>query len=165
MSDRPRVSLLPLCGLLLAALISQRLAAAQLNDGDRRWAVIDVASAINRAIEENKRGVELREKVVRRFSECSLMYGALFKLASSSEAKKSYFQAQEATLEVQSIVAQPLPLERYKEIEDVAKGSVTKMLDALKRHDEKELAPFLRNCKSLNELKEINNALRELSLE
>jgi hypothetical protein len=38
-------------------------------------------------------------------------------------------------------------------------------LDDLKRHDEKELAPFLRNCKSFNELKEINNALRELSLQ
>jgi hypothetical protein len=68
-------------------------------------------------------------------------------------------------MEVQSMIAQPLQLERYREIEDVAKKSVAKMLDALKGHNQKELAPFLRNCKSLNELKEVNNALRELSLQ
>jgi len=165
MSDSPRVSLLPVFGLLLAVLISPRFAYAQLTDGDSKWAVIDVTSAINRAIEESKGGVELREKVVRRFSECSLMYGALFKLASNTEAKKNYFQAQGSTMEVQSVIAQPLRLERYKEIEDAAEKSVAKMLDVLKRHGQKELVPFLRNCKSFNELKEINNALRELSLE
>ena len=138
---------------------------AQFTDGDSRWAVIDVTSAINRAIEESKGGVELREKVVRRFTECSLMYGALLRLASNAEAKKSYFQSQESTMEVQSAIAQPVPSERYRQIEDAAKKSVAKMLDELKRHDQKELAPFLRNCKSLNELKEINNALRKLSLQ
>jgi hypothetical protein len=68
-------------------------------------------------------------------------------------------------MEVQSMIAQPLQFERYKEIEEVAKKSVAKMLDVLKGHGEKELVPFLRSCKSLNELKEINHALRELSLE
>jgi hypothetical protein len=103
--------------------------------------------------------------VVRRFSECSLMYGALFKLASNTEAKKNYFHAQVATLEVQSTIAQPLQLERYKEIEEGAKKSVARMLDVMKRNGEKELAPFFKSCKSLNELKEVNNAVRDLSLE
>ncbi|MGO8914058.1 MAG: hypothetical protein ACLQDM_32725 [Bradyrhizobium sp.] len=165
MSDGPRVSLLPVFGLILAVLISPRLAYAQVVDDDSTWAVIDVTSAINRAIEESKGGVELREKVVRRFSECSLMYGALFRLATNTEAKKSYFRAQLSTMEVQSTIAQQLSLEKYKEIVDVAKNSVAKMLDDLKRHDEKELAPFLRNCKSFNDLKGINNAIRELSLQ
>jgi hypothetical protein len=165
MSDSFGVRLLPVLGLILAVMFSPRLAHAQLANGDSTWAVIDVISAIDRAIEKSKGGVELREKVVRRFSECSLMYGALFKLASNTEAKKNYFHAQEATLEVQSTIAQPLQLERYKEIEEGAKKSVAKKLDVMKRNGEKELAPFLRSCKTLNELKEVNNALRELSLE
>jgi len=165
MFDSLRVRLLTVSGLILAVLISPQFAYAQLTDDGSRWAVIDVTSAINRAIEQSKGGVELREKVVRRFSECSLMYGALFRLASHAEAKKNYLQSQLSTMEVQSTIGQPLQLEKYKEIEDVAKKSVAKMLDVLKRRGEKELGPFLRNCKSLNELKEINNALRELSLE
>jgi hypothetical protein len=164
MSDSPRVSLLPIFGLILAALISPRFAYAQLTDDDR-WAVIDVTSALSRAIEESKGDVELREKVVRRLSECSLMYGALFKLASKTEAKKSYFQAQLSTLEVESTIAQPLPSERYNQVIDAAKKSVAKMSDDLKQHREKELVPFLKSCKSLNDLKEIKNALRELSLQ
>jgi hypothetical protein len=162
-----RVRLLPVLGLLLAGylLISPRAAGAQSIDRDSKWTVIDVTSAINRAIEASKGGVELREKVVRRFSECSLMYGALLRLASNAEAKKNYYLAQESTLEVQAAIAQPLPLEREREIEDAAKKSVAKMLDELKKHDQKELAPFLRNCKSLNDLKEIDNALRKLSVQ
>jgi hypothetical protein len=165
MTDSFGVRLLPVLGLILAVMISPRLAYAQVTNGDSTWAVIDVISAIDSAIEKSKDGVELREKVVRRFSECSLMYGALFKLASNTEAKKNYFHAQEATMEVQSTIAHPLQLERFKEIEEGAKKSVAKMLDVMKRNGEKELAPFFRSCKSLNELKEINNALRELSHE
>jgi len=162
MSESPGVSLLPVFGLILAVLISPRFAYAQLTDDDR-WAVIDVTSALSRAIEESKGDVELREKVVRRLSECSLMYGALFKLATKTETRKSYFQAQLSTLEVESTIAQPLPLEKYNEIVDAAKKSVAKMSDDLKGHREKELVPFLRSCKSLNDVKEIKNALRELS--
>jgi len=162
MSDSPRVSLLPVFGLLLAVLISPRFAYAQLADEDR-WAVIDVTAAINRAMEESKGGVELREKVVRRLSECSLMYGALFKLATKTETRKSYFQAQLSTLEVESSIAQPLPSDRYNQVIDAAKKSVAKMSDDLKGHREKELVPFLRSCKSLNDVKEIKDALRQLS--
>jgi hypothetical protein len=93
------------------------------------------------------------------------MYGAFFKLASNAAAKKSYFQAQLSTLEVEAVIAQPLSSERYNVIVDAAKKSVAKMSEVLKRHGEKELVPFLKNCKSLNEVKEINNALRELSLQ
>ncbi len=164
MSDSPRVSSLAIFGLILAVLISPRSAHAQLTDQDR-WAVIDVTAAINRALEESKGGVELREKVVRRLSECSLMYGALFKLATKTETKKSYFQAQLSTLEVKSVIAQPLPSDRYNDVIDAAKKSVAKMSDELKKHHEKELLPFLKNCKSLNEVKEIKNAFREISLQ
>jgi len=163
MSDSPKVSLL--FGLILAVLILPHLACAQILDDGTRWAVIDVTSALRRAIEEDKGGAELREKVVRRLSECSLMYGAFFKLASNAAAKKSYFQAQLSTLEVEAVIAQPLSSERYNVIVDAAKKSVAKMSEVLKRHGEKELVPFLKNCKSLNEVKEINNALRELSLQ
>ncbi len=166
MSDSPRVILLLVFGVISALPISPRLAYAQSTDRDSTWAVFDVTAAINGAIEESKEGDKLREKVVRRFSECSLMYGGLSTLASNAEAKKNYVQAQIATMEVESTVAKPLQSQKRLEIEEAAQKSVATMLRAIiKAQGNKEVAPLLRNCKALNDLKEIKNALRELSLQ
>jgi hypothetical protein len=165
MSDSPRVILLLVFGVISALPISPRLATAQSTDRDSTWAVLDVTAAINGAIEESKEGDELREKVVRRFSECSLMYGGLSTLASNAEAKKNYVQAQVATMEVESTVAKPLQSQKRLELEEAARKSVAVMLRAIKAQGNKEVAPLLRNCKALNDVKEIKNALRELSLQ
>jgi len=165
MSDSPRVILLLVFGVLSALLISPRLAHTQSTGGDSTWAVLDVTAAINGAIEESKEGVELREKVVRRLSECSLMYGGLSTLATSAEAKKNYAQAQIATMEVESTIAKPLQSKERLEIEEAARKSVAMMLRAMNAQGDKEVGPLLRNCKALNDLKVIKNALRELSLQ
>ena len=162
MSDSARVILLLVFGAIAALPISPRLAYAQSTERDSTWAVLDVTAAINSAIEESKEGVELREKVVRRFSECSLMYGGLSTLASNAEAKKNYVQAQLATMEVELTIAKPLQPEKRLEIEEAARKSVALMLRAIKAQGNKEVGPLLRNCKALNDLKEIKNALREL---
>jgi hypothetical protein len=39
------------------------------------------------------------------------------------------------------------------------------MLRARSLQGDKEVGPLLRNCKALNDLKEIKNALRELALQ
>jgi hypothetical protein len=165
MLDSFRIRLLPVFALLLAGclLISPRSAHAQFADGEKKWAVLDVAAAINRAIDESKGGVELREKVVRRFSECALVYGALSKLAMDPQARKSYIEAQLLIVDAQATIAEPLKVERFREIMAAAKPAVGRMVGDLNRHDDKELAPFLKSCKSLNEVSEINNAVRELS--
>jgi len=165
MSDSPRVILLLVFGVLSALLISPRFAYTQSTGGDSTWAVLDVTAAINSAIEESKEGVELREKVVHRFSECSLMYGGLSTLASNAEAKRNYAQAQTATMEVESTIAKPLQTEKRLEIEEAARKSVAMMLRAMNVQGDKEVGPLLRNCKALNDLKEIKNALRKLSLQ
>lgn len=164
MSDSPKVILLLAFGVISALPISPRFAHAQSTGRDSMWTVLDVTAAINGAIEESKQGVELREKVVHRFSECSLMYGGLSTLASNAEFKKDYVQAQVATMEVKSTIAKPLQSEKRLEIEEAARKSVALMLRAMKVQGEKEVGPLLRNCKALNDLKEIKNALRELSL-
>jgi hypothetical protein len=164
MSDSLRVILLLVLGVISALPISPRFAYAQSAGRDSTWAALDVTTAINGAIEESKESVELREKVVRRFSECSLMYGGLSTLASTAEAKKDYVQAQVATMEVESTIAKPLQSEKRLEIEEAARKSVALMLRAMKAQGNKEVGPLLRNCKALNDLKEIKNALRELSL-
>jgi hypothetical protein len=165
MFDRPGVILLPVFGVLSALLISPGLAYAQSTGGDSTWAVLDVIAAINHAIEESKEGLELREKVVRRFSECSLMYGGLSTLTSNAEARKNYVQAQIATMEVEARIAKPLQSEKRLEIEEAARKSVAMMLRAINVQGDKEVGPLLRNCKALNDLKEIKNALRQLSLQ
>jgi hypothetical protein len=102
---------------------------------------------------------------VRRFSECSLIYGGLSTLASNADAKKNYVQAQAATMEVESTISRPLQSVRRLEIEEAARKSVAMMLRAINVQGNKEVGPLLRNCKALNDLKEIKNALRELSLQ
>src|ERR1700686_5175916 len=120
MSDSPRVILMLVFGVissLISALpISSRFAYAQSAGKDSTWAVLDVIAAINGAIEESKEGVELREKVVRRFSECSLLYGGLSTLASNADAKKNYVQAQVATMEVEWTIGKPLQTEKRLEL-------------------------------------------------
>ncbi len=165
MSDSPRVILLLVFGVISALPISPQLANAQAAGGDSTWAVLDVTAAINGAIEESKEGAELREKAVGRFSECSLLYGGLSTLASNAEAKKNYAQAQVATMEIESTIAKPLQPEKRLEIEEAARKSVAMKLRATKVDGYKEVGPLLRSCKALNDLKEIKNALRELSLQ
>jgi hypothetical protein len=165
MSNSPRVILLLVFCVLSALLIWPRLPYAQSTGGDSKWVVQDIIAAINSAIDQSQEAVELREKVVRRFSECSLMYGGLSTLASDAEAKKNYVQAQMATMEVESTVAKPLQSEKRLELEEAARKSVAMMLRAVKAQGVKEVSPLLKNCKALNDLKEIKNALRELSLQ
>src|ERR1700687_5567786 len=149
MSDSPRVILLLVFGQIPPSPSAPRLAYAQSTGRDSTWAVLDVTAAINSAIEESKQGVELREKVVRRFSECSLMYGGLSTLASNAEAKKNYVQAQTATMEVESTIAKPLQSQKRLEIEEAAQRSVAMALRAVKVQGTKEVGPLLKSCKAL----------------
>ena len=165
MSDSPRVILLLVFGVISALPISPRLAYAQSAGRDPTWALIDVTAAIDSAIEESKESVQLREKVVRRFSECSLMYGGLSTLASNAEAKKNYVQAQVATMAIEATIAKPLQSEKRLELEGAARKSVATMLRAMKAQGDKEVRPLLRNCKALNDVKEIKNALQEISFQ
>jgi len=91
------------------------------------------------------------------------VYGALSKLAMDPQARKSYIEAQLLIVDAQATIAEPLKVERFREIMAAAKPAVGRMVGDLNRHDDKELAPFLKSCKSLNEVNEINNAVRELS--
>ncbi len=162
MSDSPRVILLLIVGALSALLVSPRLAHAQAVRGDTTWAALDITAALNNAIEQSNEGVELREMLVRRFSECSLMYGGLSTLTSNVEARKSYIQAQEATMEVEAAIAKPLKSEKRLELEESARRSVALMLRTVKAQGDKEVGPLLKNCKALNDLNEIKTGLREL---
>jgi hypothetical protein len=164
MRDNFRVILLLVFGAISALPISPRLAHAQSTERDSTWAVLDVTAAINNAIEESN-GVELRERVVRRFAECSLIYGGLSTLTSNADAKKNYVQAQVATMEVESAIAKPLQSQKRLEIEGVARNSVALILRAIKVQGDKEAGPLLKSCKALNDLREIKNALRELPLQ
>ena len=162
MFGSPRVILLLVVGALSTVSISPRPASAQAVRGDTTWAALDITAALNNAIEESNEGVGLREKLVRRFSECSLMYGGLSTLTSNVEAKKSYIQAQEATMEVESAIAKPLKSEKRLELEESARKSVALMLRTVKAQGDKEVGPLLKNCKALNDLNEIRSGLREL---
>lgn len=162
MSDSPRVILLLVVGALSVLSISPRPVHAQPVRGETTWATLDITAALNNAIEESGEGVALREKLVRRFSECSLMYGGLSTLTSNADARKSYIKAQEATMEVESAIGKPLPSAKRLELEESARRSVALMLRTVKAQGDKEVSPLLKNCKALNDLSEIKTGLREL---
>jgi hypothetical protein len=172
MSDRPRVILLLVFGALSALLITPQLASAQKpapaetqkpGPGDTTWAALDVTAALNNAINESKESSALREKVVRRISECSLMYGGLSTLTTNPESRRSYVRAQEGTMEVESTVAKPLQTQKRLELEEAARRSVAYMLRNIRAQGEKEVGPLLKNCRALNDLNEMKAALQELA--
>jgi hypothetical protein len=167
MSNSPRVVLLLVFGVL-SAWLPPRSAGAQAAGGpaaraDTTWAALDIIAALNNAIGDSKEGAELREKLVLRFSECSLTYGGLSTLTTNAEVKKSYVQAQEATAEVEFAIAKPLTREKKLGLEESARRSVALMLRTVKAQGNKEVAPLLKNCKALNDLNEIRTGLQELS--
>jgi len=165
MSDRPKLIALLAFSVLSALLISPRSVDAQSTGRDTAWAALDVTAAINNAIEERKDVVDLRDKVVRRFAECSLLYGGLSTLTSNADVKKNYIEAQLATMEIETTLAKPLQSEKRIELEETARKTVALMLRTVKAQGNKEVGPLVKKCKAINDLKEIKNALQELSLQ
>jgi hypothetical protein len=165
MSDSPRLTVLLVFSALSVALILPGSVHAQSTSKDTAWAALDVTGAINNAIEERKDVVDLRDKVVRRFAECSLLYGGLSTLTSNADAKKNYIEAQLATMEIESTIAKPLQSEKRIELEETARKTVALMLRTVKAQGNKEVGPLVKKCKAINDLKEIKNALQELSLQ
>jgi hypothetical protein len=163
MSDSPRLTVLLVFSVLSALPTLPHSAYAQSTNRETTWAALDVTAAINSAIEESKEAVELREKVVRRFSECSLVYGGLSTLTSNAEAKKNYVEAQLATMEIESTLAKPLQSEKRLELEEAARKTVALLLRTVKDKGDKEVGPLVKKCKAINDLKGIKNALQELS--
>jgi hypothetical protein len=162
MSDSPRLTVLLVFGVSVL-LISPHSAYAQSTGGDTTWAALDVTAAINNAIEERKDVVDLREKAVRRFSECSLLYGGLATLTTNADVKKNYVTAQLATMEIESTIAKPLQSEKRIELEETARKTVALLLRTVKAQGDKEVGPLVKKCKAINDLKEIKNAVQELS--
>jgi hypothetical protein len=154
-----------LLGALAALPASPRRAEAQSTSADATWVELDVTAALNRTIDASRDSLELREKVVRRFAECSLMYGGLSTLASNAEAKKNYVQAQLATGQIETALARPVQPQRRLELEKAAQTSVALMLRTVKTQGNKEITPLLKSCKALNDPKQIAHAVGELSAE
>jgi hypothetical protein len=168
MSDGPKVVFLALFGLVSALSVSPCLAQAKFTApepkiADTTWAAMDVTAALNRVLNESKDSGALREKTVQRIAECSLMYGGLSTLTANLEAKKSYVQAQEATMEVETAISKPLQTPRRIELEETARRSVALLLRTVKAEGTKQVAPLLKSCKALNDVKEMKAALQELA--
>jgi hypothetical protein len=163
MSDSPKLIILLAFSALSVALILPGSVHAQSTSKDTAWAALDVTGAINSAIDENKEAAGLREKVVRRFAECSLLYGGLSTLTSNADVKKNYIEAQLATMEIESTIAKPIQSEKRVELEETARKTVALMLRTVKAQGDKEVGPLVKKCKAINDLKEIKSAVQELS--
>jgi hypothetical protein len=148
-------------GVLSAMPVLPRLAHAQ-STGDSLWTVLDVMRTINATIEESSAGDVMREKAVRRFSECSLVYGGLSTMTSNPETKKNYVEAQHATAEIEYQLAKPLQQDKRLELETAGHRSVAVMLRTVKTDGAKEIAPLLKSCKALNDSREARGALQAL---
>jgi hypothetical protein len=148
-------------GVLAAAPALPRPALAQ-SGGDSMWTALDVMKAINATLEESRQGAEMREKAVRRFSECSLVYGGLSTMTSNAETKKNYIEAQRATAEIEFQLAKPLEQAKRLELEEAGRQTVAVMLRTVKAEGSKEVAPLLKSCKALNDSRETRGALQAL---
>jgi hypothetical protein len=162
MSGNRSAILLMIFGVLSAMPVLPRLAHAQAATGDNLWTVLDVMQAINATIGESGVADQMREKAVRRFSECSLVYGGLSTMTTNVETKKNYAEAQHATAEIEYQLSKPLQQDKRLELETAARQSVAMMLRTVKASGTKEIAPLLKSCKALNDSKEVKGALQAL---
>ena len=149
-------------GLLSAMPVSPRPVHAQASTGDSLWTVLDVMRVINATIAESGESDTMREKAVRRFSECSLAYGGLSTMTSNPETKKNYIEAQRATAEIEFQLAKPLQQQKRLELETAGRQAVALMLRTVKAEGAKEIAPLLKSCKALNDSREAKGALQAL---
>jgi len=162
MSGSRSAILLMVFGVLLTMPVLPHFAYAQSATGDNLWTVLDVMRAINATIAESSAADQMREKAVRRFSECSLVYGGLSTMTSNAETKKNYVEAQRATAEIEFQLAKPLQQQKRLELETTARQSVAVMLRTVKAEGTKEIAPLLKSCKALNDSREARAALQAL---
>ena len=162
MSGSRRAIWLMIIGLLSAMPALPRPAHAQASTGDSLWTVLDVMRAINATIEESPAADEMRQRAVRRFSECSLMYGGLSTMTTNAETKKNYTEAQHAPAEIEYQLSKPLQQQKRLELETAAHKSVAAMLRTVKAEGAKEVAPLLKSCKALNDAREVKGALQAL---
>ena len=136
-------------------------ASAELTKQEIQRIAPKLSAAINRVIEKHQGGIELREKAIRRLSECSTITGIMSKQKGDAETNARLWSFANLYLEVSVLLASEISLDRYKQIVDVAHDTVMKMPE---RNDKKELFLLLKNCKSFTDPEEIENALMELTL-
>jgi hypothetical protein len=147
--------------VVVVSLFMAAAVAAQLTPQEKQRVIATLTSEINRAIQKYPSVPEIRDKVVRRVSECAFLFKTLEGASPEPEFKKSLADASDVSREVMVLLAAAMPLDRYKAIVNGAHDSIIQMS---KRQDRKELSLLLRNCKSFNELHEIDQAVQELTL-
>lgn len=140
-------------------LTASSQADAQLSKRDKQRIAVVLTAEINRAINERTE-FGLREKVVRRMSECGLVFAILSAQAKDGEPRARFRAMADISVDVGSRISGTMSVDRFKQIANLAKSAVDEMM---KRRDEKETLLFLRNCKSFHEPNEIKDAVAELA--
>src|SRR5260370_21106695 len=156
---RPRSIIAALCSVVFF-VFTNSASSTQLTPQEKQWVVTTLTSEINTAIQKQQSVPYLRDKVVRRVSECAFLFKTLGNASPDPALKKSLAEASDVSLEVMVLLAAAMPMDRYKTIVNEAHDSIVQIS---KRQDRKELSLLLRNCKSFNEVKEIDQAVQELT--
>lgn len=120
----------------------------------------ELATEINRAVQKRATSPDLKDKVIRRISECAFIYGTLSKVGPDTETKQKLSEAADISLDVMVLVAKDISMDRYKLIVNSAKNSIVQLM---KRQEKKELASLLRSCKSFSAVKDIDDGVVELT--
>jgi hypothetical protein len=156
---RHRLVIPALCAVGCLVFITSG-SSAQLSPQERRDVVATLASEINRAIQKQDDFPYLRDKVVRRVAECAFLFKALANASPEPELKNNFLEVSRVSQEVTIFIAEALPAERYKTIISDAHYSTTQIS---KRDYRRQVGFLQRSCMSLNEVNEIDQAVRELT--
>jgi hypothetical protein len=147
--------------LLLSASCTTGAIAAQLPDRDKDTIARMIAVDIDHEITKHGKGHELREKAVRRLSECIWLYYVLSVVkASDPEMQTRFKDAGDITSRIATLISAEISSERFKELADAGKANAD---DMLRRDDRKGGLLLMRSCKSFSEPSEINEAVNELT--
>lgn len=133
---------------------------AQLTPQEKQRVVAALTNEINKAIQKYQSVPDIRDRVVRRMAECAFLLGTMGKSSPDPELKVTLADVSGVSLEVAVYLAKAMEMEHYKALVNAAGDSIALMS---KRQDRKELSLLMRNCKSFNEVGEIDQAVQELT--
>jgi len=133
---------------------------ADLSKQEKHEAATALAAEINRAISRHQTPMDLRDRVMHRVSECNFVHNLASRNASDLDTRRRSADVHDISLEVLILLFSGINMDRYKAIVDSSGDSVVQIF---KRQDEKQLRLLLRNCRSLNDMKEIEDAVQELT--
>ncbi len=143
--------------LILIAMVPNRWAHAQTIN--RHEIATMLSSKIMRSLRKHHGGASLQAKVIRRMAECALLYGVLSRQAPDENAQQGAALISKLSKDILFQISAGVSMDEFKKLSKEAHDLVIGMS---KPQNKRSLHGLLRNCQSLINIDEIDEAVEGL---